>query len=433
MTIMAQQFPPNWHLNPPQDSVQCKYSIGISQPSQTEQAASKSAWAHAVQNFAFSIGTYFSGEREAKALSQGYESDIEDPYTVTVETASFSTHIQLSGIRELARKTERQADGTWIVRVLTAMSGADFQKALRYIENEEAAFLAYRFFAQAVPARAPQDYPDYYSWLRNACLTISVTGSKQSAYLEQIEALSKRLYRNIAVFAAVIDGKPSRILYDAPRSYNGIVRALQNCGLFSFERDMQTLVLTPLHTDSLSDLRTSIAAMKDASKIFVTGLERIQLQARSIPHTDSFVINQFKTLASSQFSLNSVHFNLPSRYISADYLDEAGIIDYISRNSADFPARYAVLLFAQTTLESSATKYLPHNVSASCRFTLYDVLTGEILQSAHANTQGYPVFNPQDLQEASIVSESLRALRFLYDVKNQSGFAGIMRDVLGNL
>ena len=200
----AAQVPANWDTTPPQDTAEVKYGVGISEPSPTEQAAFKSAWNNALQNFASSIGTHFKGQTDVSVRSEGYDSGIEDAYTLRVETASFSTQVQLTGMRELARKTERQPDGGYLVRVLTAMSGADFQKAARSIENEEAAFLAFRFFAQKTPALAasgkrPQEviaalgYPDFYTWLRNSCVIISIAGDNQAAYLEQVDAFARKL------------------------------------------------------------------------------------------------------------------------------------------------------------------------------------------------------------------------------------------------
>jgi hypothetical protein len=150
-------------------------------------------------------------------------------------------------------------------------------------------------------------------------------------------------------------------------------------------------------------------------------------------NTGNFVINQFKTLASRQFNMDAVNFRLPGQYTSGDYLDEAGIIDYISRNSSYFPARYAAIISAETSLEEGLAQYkIPPMVTASCHFTLYDVLTGETIQSGMVDTRGF-VFSPSNLQEQSIVTESRRALQFLYDVKNQPGLQGIMKEVLGKL
>ncbi|MHC6201894.1 hypothetical protein ACYULU_01715 [Breznakiellaceae bacterium SP9] len=437
----AQQVPPNWDTNPPRDTDAVTYSIGISQPAATEQAAFGGAWQNALQNFAVSIGTYFKGQSDITVQSQGYDSEIEDAYTLRVESASFSTEVQISGMRELARKTERQSNGMYIARVLTAMNSEDYRKAAQYIENEEAAFLAYRFFQQKIPENSrsglprlntrekPHGYPDYYTWLRNTCITITVRGADNpSAYMEQVETFAKKLYRSILVFPETLNGQPARIMYDAPRYYDGIVRSLQNMNLFTIARENAQLTLSPLKPTALENFRSAAAAMKDSSKVFVTGLEIIQTQERRVVNTGNLIVTQFRNIASRQFNMQAVPYTLPAQYLNGEYLDEDGIINHISRSIAAFPARYAVLCYSETTLETGFI----NNVIASSRFTLYDVLTGETFQSDTVDTIGF-VFALSNFQEQSIITESRRALQFLYDVKNRPGLAGIIAGVLGNL
>ncbi|GHV23915.1 hypothetical protein FACS189494_12200 [Spirochaetia bacterium] len=141
--------PPNWDTNPPQDSAAFKYSVGISQPELTEQAAFAGAWRNALQNFASSIATRVESLTDITVSEQGRDSDIADAYTILVETSSFSTRVPLTGVRELARKSETQ-NGRYVAHILAVMSAADYQKAIHAVDNEEAAYLAYRFFTQKV-------------------------------------------------------------------------------------------------------------------------------------------------------------------------------------------------------------------------------------------------------------------------------------------
>jgi hypothetical protein len=173
--------------------------------------------------------------------------------------------------------------------------------------------------------------------------------------------------------------------------------------------------------------------MKDASKIFVSGIEVIQTEDGDVLNSANLVINQFKTALSRQFGLNAVQFNLPSQYTNNTSLDEAAIMAYINANSKTFPARFAVIVFAETRLSGAVAVYnIPPNITASVRFTLYDVLTGEIINSAGADTRGF-VFSPSDLRQQTVIAESRRALQFLYDAKNRPGLAGIMADVFEGL
>jgi hypothetical protein len=72
-------------------------------------------------------------------------------------------------------------------------------------------------------------------------------------------------------------------------------------------------------------------------------------------------------------------------------------------------------------------------VTAQTRFTLYDVLTGETVNSNTADTKGF-AFTPVDDREQTILAESRRALQFLYDAKKQAGagrnYGGYFREVV---
>jgi hypothetical protein len=334
-----------------------------------------------LQNFASSIATRVESLTDISAHEEGYDSDIADAYTVQVETSSFSTRVPLSGVREAARKIENRG-GAYTARVLAAMSGADYQKALGYIENEEAAFLAYRFFEQKVKGitrltgNKPAGYADFYSWLRDNCVTISFAGTNSPAeYLGQTEIFCKKLYRNTVIFAETIDGNPARIIYDSPRYYDGIVRALQDFGMFRIQKENSALLLTPAGQSSLTAFRSSVADMKDGSKIFVTGIEVIQTENGDVLNSSTLVINQFITAASRQFGLSAVRFNLPTQYTNSTFLDEAAIIAHINTNIKSFPARFIAIVFAETRLSQGVAAYnLPSNITAAARFTLYDVL-----------------------------------------------------------
>jgi hypothetical protein len=432
----AQEVPVNWETEPPRDTAEVKYSVGVSMPAATEQEAFKGAWQNVLQNFASSIATRVESLTDISVREEGYDSDIADAYTVYVETSSFSTQVPLSGVRELARKVETQG-GNYTARILGAMNSADYQKALQYIENEEAAFLAYRFFAQKVrgitrlSGNRPSGYADFYSWLRDNCVTISFAGvSSQAEYLAQTENFCKKLYRNTVIFAETIEGKAARIVYDSPRYYDGIVRALQDFGMFRIQKENSALVLTPAGQSALAAFRSAVADMKDSSKIFVTGIEVIQTENGDILNSANLVINQFITAAARQYGLSAARFNLPAQYTNSTFLDEAAIIDYINGNIKSFPARFAVIVFAGTRLSQGVAAYnVPANITASARFTLYDVLTGETINSAEADTRGF-VFSPSNLQQQTVIAESRRALQFLYDTKNKPGLAGIMAEVL---
>jgi hypothetical protein len=432
----AQSIPPGWDTAPPRDTAEYKYCVGISTPQATEQEAVKNAWNDALRNFASSIGTRVESRADITVESAGYSGGIEDTYTVYVESSSFSTQVRLSGVRELARKSGRQG-ASYVVRLLTVMGMEDFNRAKQYLDNEEAAFLAYRFFAQKTPGladpRSGGGYEDYYTWLRNDCVTLSFTGKENGgAWLEQLERFLKKLYRNALVFPALIDGAGARIVYDSERYHVGILRALQGSGVFTISRDNAALHLAPTKPSALADFRAAVSAMKDSSVIFVTGIEMIDTGAGLRVNAGNLVVNQFKALVSRNFGMRAVNYALPSELTAGPSLDEAALIALIQKDGA-FPARYAAICYAETVFEPGQAEHrIPPLVTARARFTVYDALTGETLNSDTVDTAGF-VFTPANTGEQGIIAESRRALRFLYDPKNRPGLEGIMRETLGGL
>jgi hypothetical protein len=436
LALPAQQIPSDWELRPPQDTAATKYSVGVSQPSATEQEAVTGAWQNALQNFAASISTHFQGQTDISVRSESYSSGIEDAFTVYLENSSFSTNVQLTGVREMARKIERQ-NGRYIARLLAAMNIEDYNKARQYVENEESAFLAYRFFLEkgqlsSAGTGKPAGFPDYYSWLRNSALIISVHDPSQNVYMEQIDLLLKKVYKNAIVFAEIIDGRNARIIYNSARYYDGILRALQNTAVFTIQREGSHLVLLPLKASALADLKAAVNALKDSGKLVITGLETIQTQSGETINRNAIVAGQFRTLASRQFGLQAVNYTIPNQYLDG-YVDEEGIIRHIQNNLASFPARYAVICYAETRLEKGMPEYrIPPLIIASCRFALYDVITGALLQSETAETNSGG-FSPASLEDSAVIAESRSALQFLYNPKTHPGLADIMEAILSQL
>ena len=430
------QVPQDWDTNPPRDTAQLKYAVGVSQPSASEQEAYRRARQDAVQQFASSIATRFQGQTDISVQSGSFSSGIEDAYTVYMETSSFSTNVPITGVSEQARKIETQS-GRYVARVLAVMSGEDYEKAKQYVENEEAAFLAYRFFSQrglftATANQKPAGFDDYYSWLRNNCIIISIDDPNPNALLEQIDQFIRKLYKNAVVFAQIINGRGARIVYNSGKYYDGILRALQNTALFTIQRESAHLTLKPAKADTLTALRNAVSAMKDSARFVITGLETIQTQSGETANSGTIVINQFKTIASRQFNMQAVNFAIPAQYLSG-FVDEDGIIRHIQNNSGAFPARYLIICRSQTKLEKGIAEYgIPPLINASCHFTLYDIVTGETLQSDTAQTNA-GAFSPSNLEDRTVINESRNALQFLYNAKTQPGLEAVMKSVFDKL
>jgi len=433
---LSAQVPSNWDTNPPQDSASHKYAVGISAPSSSEQEALKNAMQNAVQQFASFIATRFQGRTDITVQSQGYASDIEDAYTVHMETSSFSTNVPVTGVKEQARKIEREGR-RFVARILAVMSAEDYNKAKQYVENEEAAYLTYRFFIQRGALQAnqnqkPAGFDDYFSWLRNNCVIISMDDSNPAAMMEQMDQFIKKLYKNTLVFAQIINGRSARIVYNSGKYYDGILRALQNTGLFGIQRESTHLVLKPVRANVFADFRNVVSAMKDSARFVITGLEIIQTQSADTINQSMIVINQFRTIASRQFNLQAVNYTIPTQFLSG-YVDEDGIIRYVQNNQNAFPARYLVILRSQTKLERGIPEFkIPPMVNASCNFTLYDIVTGETLQSDTAQT-ATGAFTLSNTEDRTVTDESRRALQFLFNAKTQPGLLEIMRGVLEGL
>ncbi|MDR3172411.1 MAG: hypothetical protein LBU17_12465 [Treponema sp.] len=439
---LSAQFPSNWDTNPPRDTDAVKYTTGISDPCNTEREAFENAWNNVLRNLATGISADINITIETSSQWEGFDSDIEDAHIIYDESSSVLSQVQLTGVKEEARKTERQ-DGTYIVRVLASISGENYQKAIKSVENEAMAFLVYRFFARKIATLPmldkkdnPQGFPTYYAWMQSECVTLSIKSDDSAeAYIEQIDIFSKKFHRNVVLYAQSLDNMPSRIIYDAPRYYDGILRALQNTGLFKIVRENSTqLILSPVKPAALNDFKRVVEKMKDASKVFVTGLEVIQTQEGAVVNTRNLVITQFKILAAQKFGMNAVNYNsiIPKEYFT-DYLDEDGIIAHIKQNIDTFPARYAVICYAETNLETEIL-YIEEDtvITASCRFVLYDVVTDKPIPSEPVDTTGFN-FVPANLQEQTVLNKGREALRFLCNEENQWGLVSIMAKVLDAL
>ena len=430
-TVFA-QTPQNWDGSKPLDNDRYRYVVGVSHPATTEQEAWTGARQDAVQQFAASIAIRFEGQTDITVQSATLASGIEDTFTIYMETAAFSTSVPVTGINEIARRIDNSG-GRFVARILTSMSVEDYNRSRLYLENEEAAFLAYNFFRQrnlftATANRKPSGYDDYYSWLRNNTVTISFNHPNENALLEQLDQFITKLYRNAVVFAQIVNGRGVRIVYNSGRYYDGILRALQNTSLFAIQRESGRLVLTPARQNILGDMRAAVADIKDSGRFVITGLETIQTRDGDVVNTGNIVINQFRTIASRQFNMQAVNYTVPRQYID-DYVDEDGIIRHIQNNFADFPARYLVIAHSETRLERGMPEYrIPPLIVASARFSLYDVVTGEIIQSDTVQTAS-GAFSPSSLEDRAVMEESRRALQFLSNPRTQPGLEDIMRRV----
>jgi hypothetical protein len=280
--------------------------------------------------------------------------------------------------------------------------------------------------------KKPIGFPDYYTWLLNNCVIISVQDKNQNLLLEQLDLFIKKLYKNAVFCAEIIEGRPARIIYHNVRYYNGILRALQVMNLFTVQRESSQLVLRPIKANILGELKAVVGTMKDSAKFVITGRETIETRDGETVHPGNLVISQFRTIASRQFGMQAAEFAISSQYLEGYVHDEA-IIRYVLTHKETFPARYLVICVSGTRLDKGMAEYrIPPVISASCRFTLFDMLTGETIESDEARTTSGG-FSPADLGNRAVLEESRRALQFLYNPKTQPGLGEIIRDVMEKL
>ncbi|MDR1429777.1 MAG: hypothetical protein LBI85_05760 [Spirochaetaceae bacterium] len=158
----------------------------------------------------------------------------------------------------------------------------------------------------------PSGFGDFYTWLRNSCVIVSVNaGNAGTSYLDGLARFAKKLYRNSLAFPTAIEGFPSCVIYDSPRYFDGVLRALGGFNAFALTRSNGAIILAPKSASSLSAFAAYVEAMKDASKIFVTGTEIIAAPERRTPNPGNLVVGQFKALAALRFGMSAVSFDLP--------------------------------------------------------------------------------------------------------------------------
>jgi hypothetical protein len=438
--VFAQQIPPNWWIgaSPPRDTAQHIFQVAMSNPSATEQEALREARQNGMQQFALSISPRFEGLINISSQSQlitGGMEDIIDELIIRMETSAITINVPLSGIRELDRRIERDGN-RFIARILLSMSVEDYDKARLYIDNEEAAALAYRFFGQRnlfqIPVnQRPAGYDGFYSWMRNNCVIIAINDTNANALLPHLDQLITRIYRDAVIFPHVIDGHGARIIYDSRKHYDGILRALQNISLFNIQREGIRLVLRPVRANILADFRTAVNNIKDSSRFVVTGIETIQTESGEIVNTNAVIIPQFRTIVPRLFNMRSENFAIPSQFLS-NGIDEAGILQHIQNNFASFPARFLVISRTQTRLDRGIAGILSPSVRAETSFTVYDLVTGG---NYHSDTIQSPaaIHDLSNMEERTIITRSRDALLFLNNPRNGATLEQIIRSVFERL
>jgi hypothetical protein len=167
--------------------------------------------------------------------------------------------------------------------------------------------------------------------------------------------------------------------------------------------------------------------MPDSSRFVITGLETIQTQEGEIVNQNTVIINQFRSIVFRQFNMQAVNYNIPAHYLSG-FIDKDAIIRHIQINFASFPARYLVISRSQTFLNRGLPESnVPPRVSASSYFILFDIVTGDIIQSDTIQTSA--AFFLNNLEDNTIIDRSRMALQRLTDQRTQPNLENIIKSV----
>jgi hypothetical protein len=355
-------------------SGQEKTALGVSRPRDTEAEAVLEAKNSALHDLAASIASYVNSRFDIRVKSGGTKPGAL--IVVTEGDASVTVRLPLTGIRELKREVDRRMGCKFIARVQIAISAAGMRKAAAYVEREAAAFRAFHFFSQRAPGftetrpgDSGSDYPDYTAWLESRCLVMAFREKAQDSYLDKVDIFLGKLYRDIRVFPESPDGRPVRIIYDAPKYRNPVVRALQKQGFAVFGEDFRLLLTASKSSDEFSAI---IKNLPDANTVIFTGIQ-FGPGLRKRINIDSSVLKEFSRMAQTQFKMNAAVFALPEQILKGDYTEEE-LFHRISGYAGT--ARYIALVVSTSNPEPEIPAYkVPGYWRLSFTCTLYDLLT----------------------------------------------------------
>jgi hypothetical protein len=403
------QTPPAWWENPPPDTDREKYVASVSEPAGTIQAAVSDARRDAAISLAEKVSSFVNDRTEMSIRTQG---DLLNPVLDIRKNSSLVSRLELNNLKEVRREI-MERDGNYIAYLLVKIAAEDLRAAREYARHEKEAFDIYNLFSNKVAglsfrgiAEAPQGFHDYSSWLGHSCLIISIAGNERDAFLDQTAVFLGKVYGKIVMVQAILDGAPVLIVYDAPSYGEEITRILRQGGHFAATKKIYRLVLKPLVP--LRDFKKFTESQKDASKILIVGIERIQPGGERT-NGDQVLEGEFMRLVSADFAMKPSSFSLSGRTPAGS--DESAIITSVRQGTVSFPGRYILVYFAESCIQPGIPAYrIPQSMIANCRVVLYDLLTGRTFRSRTANSGGFisiPEGAGQDFH-----NEGLRALGF---------------------
>ena len=226
--VFAQSgIPSNWDTKNPVDTEEYCYAVGFSEPCDSESQASLQAWRQILSYFANSISTFVTVNTDTFVTEEGYESDVLDAYTLSIEHSSWKSEVPLFGVKILDKKIEKSSEGI-IIKLLGCMSRQDFEKSRIAVQNEETSELAYTFYkSKNIPDFLYKNDETYTKWLKSKCAIFEFSDKLNNEQtFVAFEKFLTKLYRNISIYKCIFDNHSTFIVYNHNDYLNKIISAL---------------------------------------------------------------------------------------------------------------------------------------------------------------------------------------------------------------
>jgi hypothetical protein len=378
---------------------------GVSEPKANESVAIRDAIDGSYYNIAASICSFVSGITSIRIVSTGHDRNAK-VIVSAVADARVSFRIQLTGIRELARKVEKTNDGYYIARVLMMISTEGRDRAKQYIDRETMAIRAYRYFApkfNLAPLTltdVPVGFSDYLSWLESNSFIFQMRASG-SDYITHLDIFLRKFNRTIVSFTDKLDNKSALIVYGATDYYQKITSALQKTGFSSYRENSKIWLIPHI---SPEEFQRRVREMPDAGAIVIAGIGSYDNRFTQISPAALYEIAR---IAGQRGMEAQVVLRLPDQYQNGIYND-TDIINMLGRNTA----RYTLLVKSTLIPEPLVSGFIadatsPH-FSVFYQIIVLDSLTGKIIFSDSVKDVGsYSVTNVRIVALQGVINNML--------------------------
>jgi hypothetical protein len=167
----------------------------------------------------------------------------------------------------------------------------------------------------------------------------------------------------------------------------------------------------------------------DARDIAIAGWEIIETGNGALLNRTVTTSAEFRNAAIDN-NLREIRSSLPGLFSGIDQINLDDAVDYVLSNKTMFSAQYVLLFLSGTTIIKSDSRYgLPTRLTASCSFALIDFFSNEIHYSKTVDSGGY-FFVLTDLNESTIVNESAKAIKLLFNKNNAQNMYKELHDIL---